>query len=103
MTGADGRYRFVGIKPVSYPIPGDGPVGQMLGHLGRHPYRPAHMHFLVTAEGYQKVVTHTFVGDDPYLGSETVFGVKKSLIAPFERTDGETMWRSTFDFVLVRT
>jgi protocatechuate 3,4-dioxygenase beta subunit len=100
-TGEDGTYRFIGIKPVSYPIPDDGPVGQMLAHLGRHPYRPAHMHYLVTAPGYQKVVTHTFVGDDPYLASDTVFGVKETLIAPFERvSDGETMWRSPFDFVL---
>jgi catechol 1,2-dioxygenase len=101
-TGSDGSYRFVGIKPVSYPIPNDGPVGQMLGHLGRHPYRPAHMHYLVTADGYQRLVTHTFVGNDPYLTSDTVFGVKKSLVAPFERvTDGTTVWRSPFDFVLV--
>lgn len=100
-TGKDGRYSFIGIKPTSYPIPDDGPVGQMLRHLGRHPYRPAHMHYLVTAPGFQKVVTHTFVGDDPYLASDAVFGVKETLLAPFERvTDGETMWRSPFDFVL---
>lgn len=101
VTGVDGRYSFIGIKPVSYPIPDDGPVGRMLGHLGRHPYRPAHMHYLVTATGYQKLVTHTFVGDDAYLESDTVFGVKKTLVAPFERLlDGPTLWRSPFDFVL---
>ncbi|PWE31598.1 6-chlorohydroxyquinol-1,2-dioxygenase [Pararhodobacter marinus] len=101
-TGADGRYAFRGIKPVAYPIPDDGPVGQMLGHLGRHPYRPAHMHYLVTAEGFQKLVTHTFVGDDSYLTSDAVFGVKESLIAPYERLEGEdTLWRSEYDFVLV--
>lgn len=100
-TGKDGRYSFVGIKPVSYPIPDDGPVGQMLGHLGRHPFRPAHMHYLVTAPGFQKLVTHTFVGDDAYIESDTVFGVKKTLVAPFERlVDGQTQWRSPFDFVL---
>ncbi|CAN7662321.1 intradiol ring-cleavage dioxygenase [Neorhizobium sp. LjRoot104] len=103
ITGPDGSYRFIGIKPVSYPIPDDGPVGQMLASLGRHPYRPAHTHYLVTAEGYQKLVTHTFVGDDAYLGSDTVFGVKSSLVAPFEKAgDGETIWRSHFDFVLAR-
>jgi len=101
VTGTDGVYRFIGIKPVSYPIPDDGPVGQMLGHLGRHPYRPAHMHFLVTAPGFKKIVTHTFVGDDPYLASDTVFGVKETLIAPFEHVRGETEWRSPFDFVMV--
>lgn len=103
ITGADGRYSFVGIKPVSYPIPDDGPVGKMLGSLGRHPFRPAHMHYLVTAPGYQKLVTHTFVGGDEYLESDAVFGVKNTLIAPYEKIEnGNTLWRSPFDFVLVR-
>jgi protocatechuate 3,4-dioxygenase beta subunit len=103
VTGPDGTYRFIGIKPTSYPIPSDGPVGQMLGQLGRHPYRPAHMHYIVAAKGYQRLVTHTFVGNDPYLGSDAVFGVKKTLIALFERvTDGLTLWRSPIDFVLMR-
>ena len=101
ITGADGRYSFVGIKPVSYPIPDDGPVGKMLGHLGRHPYRPAHMHYLVTADGFERLVTHTFVGGDTYLDSDAVFGVKTSLIAPFNRVEGgATLWHSPFDFVL---
>ena len=100
-TGPDGRYSFIGIKPVPYPIPDDGPVGQMLGHLGRHPYRPAHMHFLVEADGYQKLVTHTFVGGSEYLESDAVFGVKESLIVPCEPlSDGPAAWRSPFDFVL---
>lgn len=102
ITGADGCYEFIGIKPVSYPIPDDGPVGKMLAALGRHPNRPAHMHFLVTAQGCQRLVTHTFVGNDPWLDSDAVFGVKASLVAPFERAeDGRTQWRSNFDFVLV--
>ncbi|MBV1701037.1 MAG: 6-chlorohydroxyquinol-1,2-dioxygenase [Hyphomicrobiales bacterium] len=101
VTGAEGRYAFRGIKPVSYPIPDDGPVGQMLRHLGRHPYRPAHMHYLITAEGFQRLVTHTFVGGDEYLASDAVFGVKASLIAPFERLEGrDTLWRSPFNFIL---
>lgn len=98
-TGADGRYWFTGIKPTAYPIPDDGTVGGMLKGLGRHPYRPAHMHFLVTAPGFQKLVTHTFVGGDPWLDSDAVFGVKQSLVAPFDRS-GEG-WVSDFDFVLV--
>ncbi|MEC9196242.1 MAG: dioxygenase [Pseudomonadota bacterium] len=101
MTKADGAYEFVGIKPVSYPIPDDGPVGKMLGSLGRHPYRPAHMHFMVTAPGFKTIVTHTFVGDDPYLTDDTVFGVKETLVAPFEHIKGDTEWRSPFDFVMV--
>ena len=101
VTGPDGTYDFIGIRPVSYPIPDDGPVGRLLAALGRHPNRPAHMHFLVTAPGYQRVVTHTFVGDDRWIASDAVFGVKASLIAPFERAhDGRTDWRSPFDFVL---
>lgn len=102
-TGADGRYWFTGIKPTSYPIPDDGTVGKMLAQLGRHPYRPAHMHFLVTAPGYQKLVTHTFVGGDKYLESDAVFGTKASLVAPFDKVNGgSTEWRSPFDFVLVK-
>lgn len=101
VTGKDGRYEFIGIKPVSYPIPDDGPVGGMLAAMGRHPNRPAHMHFLVTAPGFQKLVTHTFVGDDPWIGSDAVFGVKATLVAPFEHVrDGRTEWHSPFDFVL---
>ncbi|WP_116131611.1 intradiol ring-cleavage dioxygenase [Tropicimonas sp. IMCC34043] len=102
MSREDGSYSFVGIKPVSYPIPDDGPVGKLLTSLGRHPYRPAHMHFLVTAEGYDTIVTHTFVGDDDYIGDDTVFGVKASLVAPFIRNEtGTTEWRSDYDFVMV--
>lgn len=104
ITGPDGAYSFVGIKPVAYPIPDDGPVGQMLGHLGRHPFRPAHVHYLVTAPGYQRLVTHTFVGDDEYITSDTVFGVKRSLVAPYEKVEGgATEWQSHFDFILVQS
>jgi catechol 1,2-dioxygenase len=102
-TGPDGRYRFRGIRPVSYPIPDDGPVGQMLDRVGRHPWRPAHMHFLVHAPGCETVTTRTFVAGDPWLESDAVFGVKDSLIVPFTRTEsGDTMRRSEFDVVLNR-
>ena len=101
-TTDDGSYRFFGAKPVSYPIPYDGPVGQLLQHLGRHPNRPAHMHYIVTAPGYKTLVTHSFVDDDQWLTSDAVFGVKASLVAHFEKTpEGEADWRSPFDFVLV--
>ncbi|QRI62461.1 intradiol ring-cleavage dioxygenase [Shinella sp. PSBB067] len=103
-TGPDGRYAFRGVKPVSYPIPDDGPVGGMLAALGRHPWRPAHMHFMITANGYRRVITHIFVAGDPYLVSDAVFGVKQSLIVPFEKVDRPTeSWRAHFDFVLCRT
>ncbi len=102
-TGPDGTYHFKGIRPVTYPIPDDGPVGQMLAALGRHPNRPAHMHFMLTAPGYERVVTHTFVDGDQWLTSDAVFGVKASLIASMEPGDpGDTMWKSTFDFVMTK-
>jgi protocatechuate 3,4-dioxygenase beta subunit len=79
----EGRYCFVGIKPVSYSIPDDGPVGQMLRSLGRHPFRPAHIHMIVSAEGFVPVTTHLFVKGDKYLDSDAVFGTKDSLIVDF--------------------
>lgn len=101
VTGPDGTYSFRGIRPVSYPIPDDGPVGQMLNALGRHSNRPAHMHFMVSAPSQETIVTHTFVGDR-WLASDAVFGVKASLIATMERSEiGDTVWRSTFDFEMV--
>lgn len=101
VTGPDGRYWFQGIKPVSYPIPDDGPVGQLLGRLGRHPYRPAHMHFMISRNGFETITTHTFVAGDEYLTSDAVFGVKQSLVAAFDPvTDGAVKWRSRFDFVM---
>jgi catechol 1,2-dioxygenase len=82
-TDAEGRYAFRTIKPSFYPIPADGPVGQMLRAVGRHPYRPAHIHFIVSAEGYEAVTTEIFVEGDPYLDSDAVFGVRSSLVVDF--------------------
>ncbi|HQT47698.1 MAG TPA: dioxygenase, partial [Acidocella sp.] len=102
VTGADGGYSFIGIKPVSYPIPNDGPVGKLLDALGRHPYRPAHIHYIVTAPGYEKLVTHTFAAGDQYLASDAVFGVKASLIAQFTPAEQASYrWQALFDFILV--
>lgn len=83
-TGPDGTYHFKGVKPKFYPIPDDGPVGQLLGKLGRHPYRPAHLHYILEAEGFETLITHIFDPDDPYINSDAVFGVKQSLLAEFE-------------------
>lgn len=82
-SAADGAYWFVTVKPCSYPIPTDGPVGELLEGMGRHPYRPAHIHLIVDAEGFEPVTTHIFVAGDPYLDSDAVFGVKESLIREF--------------------
>lgn len=80
---SDGSLNFRTVAPVAYPIPTDGPVGEMLMHSGRHPWRPAHVHFMVQAEGYQTLVTHVFRAEDPYLDSDAVFGVRSSLIGQF--------------------
>jgi hydroxyquinol 1,2-dioxygenase len=82
-TDAAGRFHFWTIKPAAYPIPHDGPVGKMLAAQGRHPWRPAHVHFMIDAPGFQRLVTHVFVAGDPYLDSDAVFGVKDSLIREF--------------------
>lgn len=82
-TDRDGRFHFRSIRPASYPVPHDGPVGDMLKAQGRHPYRPAHVHFMIEAPGCQKLVTHVFAEGDEYLDSDVVFGVKDSIIRPF--------------------
>lgn len=84
---AEGRFRFWSIKPAAYPIPHDGPVGDMLEAQGRHPWRPAHVHFMISAPGFEQLVTHVFVAGDEYLDSDVVFGVKDTLIREFVRKD----------------
>ncbi|MCO5066364.1 MAG: intradiol ring-cleavage dioxygenase [Rhizobiaceae bacterium] len=80
-TDGGGRFWFRSIVPNFYPIPDDGPVGDMLKAQGRHPYRPAHVHFMIAAPGFETLVTHVFLSGDPYLDSDVVFGVKDELIA----------------------
>ena len=83
VTGPDGGYRFRTVRPVSYPIPTDGPVGGLLRGAGRHNWRAAHIHAIVSAPGRRAVTTHIFDADNPYLDSDAVFGVKDSLIKQF--------------------
>jgi protocatechuate 3,4-dioxygenase beta subunit len=112
-TGPDGRYWFRAVKPKFYPIPDDGPVGKLLGHLGRHPYRPAHLHYIVSKDGYDTLTTHIFDPDCDYIDTDAVFGVKKELLAEFRKVedpeqitemgfDGPFYWDVEFDFVLAR-
>jgi len=89
-TDGGGRFNLWSIVPKFYPIPADGTVGQMLAATRRHPYRPAHIHFMIGAEGYETLVTHLFIKDDPYLDSDAVFGVKASLIVDLARHEGGT-------------
>ncbi|WP_029063180.1 dioxygenase [Labrenzia sp. DG1229] len=82
-TGADGRYGFTTVKPVSYTVPGDGPVGDILRASGRHPWRPSHLHYIVKAPGFKSLVTEIFPDDDPYLDEDTVFGVREDLVMTY--------------------
>src|ERR1700734_3918250 len=84
-TDDQGRYWFRSIRPTFYPVPTDGPVGIMLRKMGRHPYRPGHIHMIVSAPGYLPVTTHLFVAGSEYLDSDAVFGMKESLVAQFNR------------------
>lgn len=93
-TGPDGSYKIVGVRPVKYPIPGDGPAGELLFANGRHNWRPGHMHFVVSAPGRKTVITHLFDADSEYLDSDAVFGVRDSLVV--DMNDGECH----YDFVL---
>jgi len=110
VTDAAGRFWFRSIVPAFYPIPNDGPVGKMLDAQGRHPYRPAHVHFMISAPGCDTLVTHLFLADDPYLDSDVVFGVKDALICKLEQQAAGTSARGNvialpmaalrYDFVL---
>ncbi|QBR03532.1 intradiol ring-cleavage dioxygenase [Paraburkholderia pallida] len=109
-TLADGRFHFRSILPEAYPIPHDGPVGKMLEALGRHPWRPAHLHFWINAAGYEPLITHVFRNGDQYLDSDAVFGVRSTLVAdwvehaPGVAPDGTRMdtpfYTLDYDFVL---
>ena len=103
-TDDQGRYWFNAVRPKFYPIPDDGPVGKMLARMGRHPFRPAHLHYIIEADGFETLTTHTFDPDDPYIHSDAVFGVKESLIAQYKDKTPEgseqKQWEVEFDFVL---
>ncbi|MBO6885435.1 MAG: intradiol ring-cleavage dioxygenase [Marivita sp.] len=110
-TGADGSYWFKAVRPKHYSIPADGPVGALLDGLGRHPWRPAHLHYIISKDGFDTVTTHIFDPDDPYIDNDAVFGVKESLIAAFDKIEdpakiakmgfgGTYYWNVDFDFVL---
>ncbi|WP_328827113.1 intradiol ring-cleavage dioxygenase [Streptomyces sp. YS-B37] len=109
---AEGRFWFRTCVPSPYPIPTDGPVGELLKATARHPYRPAHIHFIATAEGHTPVTTHIFVAGSDYLDSDAVFAVKQSLVEDFTPTDDPSLARefgienpfrhARFDLVLDR-
>jgi protocatechuate 3,4-dioxygenase beta subunit len=112
VTAADGSFDFWTVRPVSYPIPDDGPVGDLLRATGRHNMRPGHLHVIASADGYRTIVTELFTDGDPYLDSDAVFGVKPSLIVDYSWADGpselaylgfgQPHWELRHDLVLTR-
>lgn len=100
-TGKDGAYNFKSIMMKFYPIPNDGPVGKLLRTIGHHPYRPAHLHVIIAAPGYEVLTTHLFPSTDPYIDNDVVFGVKKDLVKEFRRHADH--WAVEHDFVLSAT
>jgi protocatechuate 3,4-dioxygenase beta subunit len=98
-TDAQGKFHFRCVTPSFYPVPNDGPVGNMLTATGRHPMRPPHLHFWITAAGYKPLITHLFVKGGKYLDSDAVFGVKESLIVNF-RKNAAGVAECRYDFVL---
>ena len=98
-SGPDGRFAFRSVLAESYPIPHDGPVGELLQATGRHPWRPAHLHFMIVADGYERLVTHVFRSGDQYLDSDAVFGVRESLVADWRKQPDGT-YLLEYDFVL---
>jgi hydroxyquinol 1,2-dioxygenase len=100
-SDSEGRFWFQTVRPTPYPIPTDGPVGRLLRAAGRSPMRPAHIHFRIGADGYEALTTHVFAADDPFLGTDAVFGVKESLVAPFA-TSEDAHCTLEYDFVLAR-
>jgi len=97
---ARGRFHFTCVRPLHYPVPHDGPVGRMLTATGRHPMRPPHLHFWITAKGYKPLITHLFVRGGKYLDSDAVFGVKPELIVDFKKNRGGAA-TVNYDFVLM--
>jgi hydroxyquinol 1,2-dioxygenase len=101
-TDAQGCFGFLSEKPSSYPVPADGPVGKMLHALRRHPYRPAHIHFMIAAPGFRTLTTALYISGDRYLGSDAVFGSKESLVVRYRQiqANGWSGDSIDFDFVL---
>jgi len=96
ISQVQGEYAFKSILPVSYQIPSDGTVGELLNYSKRHFWRPAHIHFMITAEGHQPLVTHLFIQDDEYLNGDAVFGVKDRLIVGFQQRNASAEDQAKF-------
>ena len=117
VSDANGYYSFTTVRPAPYMVPDDGPVGELLKGTGRHPWRPSHLHFIITANGFRSLVTEVFPSDDPYIDEDAVFGVRDKLVMDYVEQDDtknippEIMdadkieapfYRVDFDFVLAK-
>jgi catechol 1,2-dioxygenase len=101
-TDDEGRYEMYALRPTAYPIPFDGPAGRLLKLLDRHPYRPAHVHFIVTAKGHRPLTTQVFDREDRYTRDDAVFAVKEELLVDFKKREGDekARWQLVYDFLL---
>lgn len=101
---AGGGFQYRTIRPAGYSVPSDGPVGRLLSQAGYPLHRPAHLHFVVRAPGFETITTHIYDAGDPRLAEDALFGVRPELIVPFETTDadGQTVARVELQFVMVR-
>ena len=99
-TDAEGRYDFVAIRPVPYPIPFDGAAGELLNYMGHHPMRPGHIHFLIQKEGYKTLISQIYDSETEYLDNDSVFAVKEDLIGQLKPSDGDTDLEMEFDFTI---
>ena len=99
-TDAEGNFNFVTVKPSSYGVPSDGPVGRMLHALGRHPFRPAHIHFIISAQGYRPLVTALYIEGDKYIDSDVVFGSREQLVVEYRRSSSANIDAIEYTFVV---
>lgn len=101
-TDADGVFHYRTVKPCGYSVPSDGPVGEMLSAIGYPLRRPAHLHYIINADGFEPISTHIYDASDPHLGEDALFGVKPELIRDFRRSGKQTAWSLDYTFVMVR-
>lgn len=99
-TDENGRYEFVAIRPVPYPIPYDGAAGELLNFMGHHPWRPGHIHFMIQKDGYKTLISQIYDSTTDYLDNDSVFAVKEDLIGEMKASDGDTDLEMEFDFVI---
>lgn len=102
-TDDEGRFHYVTVRPAGYSVPDDGPVGGLLRKAGLPLRRPAHLHFMIRAAGFETIVTHLYDGSDPHLHEDAIFGVKPELVCHFERAAEKPSWRLDFTFVMARS